>query len=589
LLKALLVGVLLLAALGVRLGYIAAEPYHAINDAGTYNRMASMISQHGDYHTGSAPRSGAGGSRGPTAYFPPAVPYYLAVVDLLDGHQAGGKSAVPPERIAMAVTGTISVALVGLVALEAFGQGAALAALTLAAFYPVMIELSGALVAENLVVALELAGAWAMLRARRAQPGARPYAWIAAAGVLTGLAALTHENAILYLIPLAFAAWGMAKAQSRSSPAGGRRRAGLRTLAAPALLVLMACLVIAPWTIRNAVELHHFVPIADETGITLAGTYNPVSANDRVPYKWHLFSHVATLHYLAHQSNGDTEVQLSDRLEAQALDYIKAHPLSPLEASFDNTLRMFELEGTYAWHASAAAVSIPVSVAKIGVISFYVLCLLALAGAFTRPARRAPRWLWAMPLLWWISIAPVNVETPRFREPIDPFFLMLAACAVAAALGRLGGLLGLGGAPVRRRRRPPQLARDEAELVQMGQRLPRAHRHAGQRRLRPVHGHSRLRRHHLRKSSDQSAAAGEQDAVAGDVGGQLRRGLLQRVTDRLQDLPQRLRDRIPDLLGAQRDRCGQARGQVATANLGDLLLPLGDRRAELDLDRLGGA
>jgi Dolichyl-phosphate-mannose-protein mannosyltransferase len=472
LLKGLLVGVLLLAALGVRLGYIAAEPYHAINDAGTYNRMASMISQHGDYHTGSGPRSGAGGSLGPTAYFPPAFPYYLSVVDLLDGHQAGGKTAVPTERIAMAVTGTISVALAGLVALEAFGEGVALAAVVLAAFYPVMIELSGTLVAENLVVALELAAAWAMLRARRARPGARPYIWIAAAGVLTGLAALTHENAVLYLLPFAFAAWGLAKAQPGLRPAGRGGRTGLRALAAPAILVVMACVAIAPWTIRNAVELHHFVPIADETGITLAGTYNPVSANDpRVPYKWHLFSHVFTLHYLAHEAVGETEVQLSDQLEAQALDYITAHPLSPLEAAFDNTRRMLELEGTYAWHASAAAISIPISVAKVGVDAFYVLCLLALAGAFTRPARRAPRWLWTLPLLWWISIAPVNVETPRFREPIDPFFVMLAGCAVSAALGRLGGRLGLGGSPVRRRRRPPQLARDEAELVQVVQRL----------------------------------------------------------------------------------------------------------------------
>jgi hypothetical protein len=464
----LLVGALLLTALGVRLGYVAAEPYHAINDAGTYNRMASMISQFGDYHTGSAPRSGAGGSRGPTAYFPPAFPYYLSALDLLDGHRAGGKTAVPPERIEMAVTGTISVALVGLVALEAFGEGAALASLALAAFYPVMVELSGALVAENLVVALELAAAWAMLRARR---GRRPHVWIAGAGVLTGLAALTHENAILYLIPFALAAWAAARARPGAN--GPRGRVGLlRAVAGPAVLVLMACVTIAPWTIRNAVELHHFVPIADETGITLAGTYNPTSVNDPlVPFKWHLFSHVPSLRYLARRSGGYTEVQLSDLLEAQALDYIRAHPLSPLEAAFDNTLRMFELEGTNAWHASAAAISLPISVARVGVYSFYALCVFALAGAFTRRARRAPRWLWAMPLLWWISIVFVNVETPRFREPIDPFFVMLAGCAVSAALGRLAIGLGLRGAPVRRRRRAPQLAGDKAELVQMLKRL----------------------------------------------------------------------------------------------------------------------
>jgi 4-amino-4-deoxy-L-arabinose transferase-like glycosyltransferase len=459
------VAALLLAALGVRLGYIAGEPYHAINDAGTYNRMASMIARFGDYHTGSKPRSGAGGSRGPTAYFPPAFPYYLAIADLLDGHQAGGKTAVPPERIEMAVTGTISVALVGLVALEAFGEGTALVALALAAFYPVMVELSGTLVAENLVVALELAALWTMLRARRAR---HPYVWIAGTGVLTGLAALTHQNAILYLIPFGFAAWAVARAGPRATAVGRRAAARVRALAAPALLVVCACVTIAPWTIRNAVELHHFVPIADETGITLVGTYNPVSAgNPRVPYKWHLFSHLPEFHHLEHISGQYTEVALSDILVNRTLDYIKAHPLSPLEASFDNTLRMFELEGTYAWHASASAISLRIPAARIGVFSFYALCLVALAGAFTRRARRAPWWLWAMPILWWISIVPINVETPRFREPIDPFFIMLAACALTTA----AAWLRLRRTPVRRRGRASQLAGDDAQLVKMIKRL----------------------------------------------------------------------------------------------------------------------
>jgi Dolichyl-phosphate-mannose-protein mannosyltransferase len=470
------VGVLLLAALGIRLGFVAAEPYHAINDAGTYNRMASMIARYGDYHTGTAPKSGAGGSRGPTAYFPPAFPYYLAIADLLDGQQNGGKSAVAPERIQMAVTGTVSVALVGLVALEAFGEGAAFAALALAAFYPVMIELSGTLVAENLIVILELAAAWMLLRARRAR-GGRAWMWIAGTGVLTGLAALAHENAILYLIPFAIGAWGVARTRGtresgqpgeQATATPGRPRRGLRALGAPVLLVALACATIAPWTIRNAVELHHFVPISDETGITLAGTYNPVSAADQqVPYKWHLFSHVPSLRYLARHSARDTEVQLSNLLEAKAVSYIKAHPTAPLAAGLHNTLRMFELEGTYAWRASARAISIRPSIAEVGIVGFWVVGLLAVAGAFTRRVRRGPWWLWLMPVLWWLSIAPVNVETPRFREPIDPFLILLAACAVSAAVARLR----LGGAPIRRRRGPAELARDEAELVQMVQRL----------------------------------------------------------------------------------------------------------------------
>jgi 4-amino-4-deoxy-L-arabinose transferase-like glycosyltransferase len=458
---------ILVAALVIRIGYVETHSYRALNDAGTYNRMASMVAQYGDYHTGSAPKSGAGGSRGPTAYFPPGFPYFLAITDLLDGHEAGGRTAVAPERLEMAVTGTIAVGLIGLIGLEAFGAAPALVAMGLAAVYPVMIELSGTLVAENLVVVLELAAAWALLRARRALTRRRTVGWAAVCGLLTGLAALTHENAILYLLPFAGGAWLMW--DRRAGPSGLRGR--LQALIAPLAMVAACAAIIAPWTVRNAVELHHFVPIADETGITLAGTYNPTSARTpQIPYKWHLFSHVPSLHYLAPLSNGMTEVQLSGRLQTRALDYIRAHPTAPLIVSWDNTRRMFELEGSAAWRASARALSLYPGVAQIGVYALWLVCLLAIGGLFTPLARKGPWWLWAMPLLWWISTVPINEETPRFREPIDAFLVLLAACLLTTLADR--ARLGLGGPPVGRRRRPSQLAVNEAQLVEMVQGQP---------------------------------------------------------------------------------------------------------------------
>ncbi|HEX3976288.1 MAG TPA: glycosyltransferase family 39 protein [Solirubrobacteraceae bacterium] len=462
---------LLIAAFVIRLVYVENTYYKAKNDAGTYNRMASNVAQYGDYRTGSGPGSGAGGSRGPTAYFPPAFPYSLAVVDLIDGHQAGGKTAVRPERIAQAVVGTISVGLLGLVALEVFGGVVAVAAIAIAAVYPVFVELSGTLVAENLLMVFELASIWTALRARRARRLGGAYAWIAATGILTGLATLTHENAVLFVLPLGVAAWSVARARG----VGGSRvprRSALRALVAPAVLVLCTCAVIAPWTIRNAVELHHLVPVSDETGITLLGTYNATSAAARpVHYKWDLFLKMPEFQTIAKAARRYDEVGLSDQLQSRALDYIRAHPFSPLDVAFHNTLRMFELEGSFAWHASYDAIGLPARAAGIGVVSFWVLLALAIAGLFTAVRREAPRWLWAFPVLYWLSIAFVNVETPRFREPIDPFLVLLAACAVATAAHRAGGALGLGGPPVRRRRRPSELAGDHAELVKVVKRL----------------------------------------------------------------------------------------------------------------------
>ncbi len=103
--------------------------------------------------------------------------------------------------------GTITVALIGLVALEMFGPLAGLIALILAAVYPVGVELAETLVAENLLAPLVLAAVYAGLRVRRASTPVRGYAWIAGAGVLTGLATLTHENAALILLPLIAAVW----------------------------------------------------------------------------------------------------------------------------------------------------------------------------------------------------------------------------------------------------------------------------------------------------------------------------------------------------------------------------------------------
>ncbi len=444
--RRLLVAGLLIAALVIRVEYVQHTSYKPINDAGSYMSLGAQIANSGDY----ASPHGAGGTRGPTAYFPPAYPYFIAGLDVLDGHTAGGPSSVHATRLGQAVLGTIAVGLIGLVALEAFGPTVGLVALALAAVYPVLVELDGTIVAENLLVVFELAAVWAALRVRRSR---RPYAWVAAAGVLTGLATLAHQNAILLVLPLMFAVWR------------GRPRRSMRSLAAPALLIAATVLTIVPWTIRNAVQLHTLIPVSDETGITLVGTYNPASAAFRpVPYKWRLYFGIPGEHALIEQAPRLTEPQLGDKLEHQALHYISAHPTAPIQVAFHNTLRLFELDGSYGWKASAAAIGLHTDVAGVGVVSFWIMCLLALVGLFTTVARLAPKWLWGVPFLLGLSVVLVNVETPRFREPVDPFVVMLAACAIAALAGRLRG------SPVGRVGSPP-VATVDAELVEVVERL----------------------------------------------------------------------------------------------------------------------
>jgi 4-amino-4-deoxy-L-arabinose transferase-like glycosyltransferase len=430
-LKTLAVAALLGAALAIRLVEIQQTPYRVKNDAGSYLTLASEIAHRGEYSSKHTPGSGAGGTRGPSAYFAPGYPYFLAAVDLLGGHTERRGGAVQPARVAQAVLGMVTVGLIGLVAWEAFGELAAFAALAIAAVYPVFVELSGTLVPENLLTPLVLAAVAAALRIHNST---RPYLWALVAGLLSGLSALTHENGVLILIPLVLAA--------TSAISRREARAWWRPLLEPAILVAAALLTIAPWTIRNAHALHRFIPISDETGITLVGTYNPASAaNSLVPDKWRLYYGIPGEQSLIHEAGNLTEPQIGDRLQSQAFSYIAHHPFAPLDVAYHNTLRLFELEGSYAWRASALALSLPIENARVGVTSLWVLCVLAIAGAFTRAARRAPLWLWVVPFLLAISVVLVNVETPRFREPVDPFLILLAACAVATAMGKLPGSL----------------------------------------------------------------------------------------------------------------------------------------------------
>jgi 4-amino-4-deoxy-L-arabinose transferase-like glycosyltransferase len=451
--RVLIIGGVLIVALALRVGEVQRTTYRPVNDAGSYLTLASQIAHTGDY---SATR-GAGGTRGPTAYFPPGFPYLLAAADLIDGHAVPRDGAVHPARLSQAILGTVTVALVGLLAAEVFGELTGLIAVVLAAIYPVLIELSTVLVAENLFTPLVLAAIWSLLRAARA---AHPYRWIGAAGVLTGLATLTHVNGVVLLVPLGFAAWRLRRTVAADLP---------RPLAGPGLLLLAAAITVAPWTIRNAIELHKFIAVSDETGITLVGTYNRASAaNHVVPYKWRLYYGIPGERRLIRQAKQLTEPALGAKLESQAFNYIGEHPLAPLAVLYHNSRRLLELEGTYAWKASAGAMGLDRQTAQIGVISFWVLCVLAVAGCFTRAVRASPRWLWVVPLLLWLSVALINAETPRFREAVDPFLILLSACALATVAR--SAVARLPRAPARRDHRA-SVAAGPGQFVEMVQRL----------------------------------------------------------------------------------------------------------------------
>jgi 4-amino-4-deoxy-L-arabinose transferase-like glycosyltransferase len=392
------VGAILLAALGLRLAYVAVTPGYAIvHDARGYDEHAQSIARgegFSERFTGK-----------PTAFRPPGYAYLLGGAYRLFGAQAEA-DRIRVARVLGAVLGALGVALIGVVANRLWGRRVALTAMVLAALYVPSLFVATAVMTEQLFVVFMLA-ALAVALALKDSP--HPYRLAAAAGLLTGLAVLTRANGLILLAPLAFAAW-------RSS------------WRAAAILVAVALVTVAPWTIRNAYELHAFVPTTTQLGWALAGTYNDQARTDPDnPASWRSLFRVPEFRAIDRRHPGEPEATRERRWRSVALEYIREHPTYVATVAYWNTRRLLDLVSRDWSRHTASTVSVTPGWSDIGVVCFWVFAVLAL---FARRVREAPAYVWAVPLLMYVSVVLLASETPRYRAALDPFVILLAALAL---------------------------------------------------------------------------------------------------------------------------------------------------------------
>lgn len=406
-------------ALVVRLAFVAATPgYTPQHDDRDYDRLAcALVIGDGYVRAGPAtPAEGCGGTTNgrPTGFRPPGLPMFLAAVYTVT--EPLGVQRWTAARVAIAVLGTTAVALLGLVAWQLFGRRVALIALALAAVFPPMIVQGGSLLSETLFAALMLAAVASVLAYRAAGSDRR---WLVAAGLICGLAILTRSNAPALLLPLMGA---VAMTGRGTRPLRAR-------LGRAAALAVIAALVVAPWTIRNAIALDGFAPVTTEAGSALAGTYNDVTRTDpEWPGAWRPPARLAELRPVLDPVRGDEPAE-QRALTRRSLRYMADHPAYVAEVGGRNLWRLLGLAGPDWWRFSGRTLSLPAWTAYVSGTAFLVVLAFAVAGAFTRAARSAPAWLWLMPALMVLSVVFVVGET-RFRAPVDPFVVLLAALAI---------------------------------------------------------------------------------------------------------------------------------------------------------------
>jgi 4-amino-4-deoxy-L-arabinose transferase-like glycosyltransferase len=412
-------GLLAALALAVRLFYTLAysKGVPFTGDAFTYHLVGGQIADGNGFVRPATEAIPSPFGTGPTAEHAPLYELFLGALSFL------GIDSVSAQKSVSCLLGTATVALVGLAGRSLAGERAGLIAALLAALYPLLWVADGSLMSESLYGVFVAGTMLLALRFARAPgPGTA-----VALGAVVGLAALTRGEALmlaaLLLVPLAL---------TRSLPA--RRRVALAALSVGATL-----LVITPWTVRNLTTFEKPVLISTSASAVFAGANCEGSYHGRWIGMWQLECYGAL-------PAGD-ESEKAAVYRRRGLDYARDHAgRLPLVAAV-RFLRVWDLfrprqQVKYEYFEGRSRTA-----SYLGLIAYYPLLVLAVAGAVILRRRGAPLLpVLAFPLL--VSVTAVLVYgLTRFRFAAEPAIVVLAAVALDAALRRRRAAARLTAAP----------------------------------------------------------------------------------------------------------------------------------------------
>jgi dolichyl-phosphate-mannose-protein mannosyltransferase len=402
-----------MAALVLRVGYVAfAKTNQPVQgDQLFYNSEANRLARGDGFLEPFDPQALSRGvireGKDPAADHPPLTVIVLAPVSFVTSQ------ALIPQRLTMAVLGTVAVVVIGLLARRLAGDRAGWIAAGIAAIYPNLWVNDGLIMSETLatlVVALALFYAYRLIR--------EPNVWNALiVGALCGLAALTRAELVLLVpllaVPAALVARSVATAQ-RWKLAG--------------IGVLAAAVLIGPWVGYNLSRFKEPTYLSTNDGIALLG-----SNCDSVYYGDGIG--LTDLKCLGPNPRGDQSVD-SRIFRDRAFDYIRDHKKRAVLVAFARVGRTWSVyrpwdmvnynkgEGREGW------------VTTLGLIAYYPLLIAAVAGWVVMRRRRRRSWPLLVPALVVTIASAATYGQTRFRVPAEPTIVVLAAVAIAAVVAR---------------------------------------------------------------------------------------------------------------------------------------------------------
>ncbi len=354
-----------------------------------------------------------------TVYRPPLWPFLIAGISLIFGR------ANIYDRLFLSCLGSGTCVFIYLFARDLFRERIGLIAGLVACVYPALYIYDGWMYTESLYTFLLTAICYCVFRIQRDE-GIHRRLWILC-GVLLALLALTRPNGILVvalvILWTIFLTW--------------RKLLRGRALIGVTLTALLACLLIAPWTLRNYLVSRSFVPVATGDGTVLLGAYNDqVLVRPNYLGSWinPLQTDPAVLKpFPLYTCSAVCEVAREDVSKNAAVQWVKAH-LSDLPELMVYHLRNFWTP--YTREADLPMERFPDLLASqvVRVMSETVpipIMLLSALGLVVTLRRYWRELLFAyLVILATLGEALVYYGSSRFRAPIEPLLVLLAAGAL---------------------------------------------------------------------------------------------------------------------------------------------------------------
>ena len=343
----------------------------------------------------------------PTAFWPPGYPLLLAAVYRLFG------ASVVTAQLLNIVLGTATVGLVYAVGRRTLGATAGLVGAGIVAGFPSLVFFTAVTMSEVAFTFFVLLAVYLLLRDAQEHTGPRMW-FLIGTGLVIGYAALVRGQALL--LPLVFVPFWLR--------AGFDRRQVFDKLVA---LALGIGLIIAPWTIRNAVALDAPVLLATNAGVDFWIGHNEKASGRGQRADEIVFARPEL-------TTVEREVWANAEGFRRGLRYALTHPVEEVSLLFKKLFWLYynDEEGL-AWNESHGGQPWLGDLWREGLRSlsnvyyFAVLGFVALGAPLWWSLRDPGRVLLLSLIGYWTLVHLVFFGDPRFHVPILPVFALLAA------------------------------------------------------------------------------------------------------------------------------------------------------------------